>query len=96
MLVLALPVVSVPEPRATLNPPATEPTDSLPPRLRPAPEEPVSATWLLAKRPAEPSVRVPAFRLTAVTSAVPFKDELAVTVIAPAPRLPATLPPPRA
>ena len=58
--------------------------------------EPVRATTLLVKRLADPSVSVPAFRLTVLTSAVPFRFELAVTVIVPAPRLPVTVPPPRA
>jgi len=51
---------------------------------------------LLVKRPAEPRASVPALTLTEVTSAVPLRFELAVTVIAPAPRLAATVPPPKA
>ena len=75
--------------------PANEPIDSLPPNVN-VPPAIVTAGVVPVNLEPLPSVSVPEFTLIAVAAAVPFNAVLPPTVIVPAPRLPATVPPSRA
>ena len=72
--------------------PVKEPIDSLPPKVN-VPPAMVTAGVVPVNLEPLPKVSVPEFTLMAVAAAVPFNAVLPPTLIVPAPRFPATVPP---